>query len=248
MIILEGFLIGLAGSLHCIGMCGPIALLIPTSKNPLVKFFQIITYNFGRVLTYSVFGFFFGLLGKGFRIAEVAQYVSIITGTTIIIIALATLFSNNKLANSANKLFSNLFSPIKKIFSKSLRNEKKNLLAIGILNGFLPCGLVYGALLLTINANSITESVLVMAAFGIGTIPLMMLFMYFKSFINSKFNFNKIVPFVILIMVIFLVLRGMNLGIPYVSPKINKKGDTEIMDGCCSVEDQKPVLNFEEKI
>lgn len=238
MIILEGFLIGLAGSLHCIGMCGPIALLIPTSKNPYRKFFQIITYNLGRVITYSIFGLLFGILGKGFRIAEISQYVSIVTGGIIIIIALATLFSNNKLANSSNKLFSILFSPIKRLFAKLLGKEKKNLLAIGLLNGFLPCGLVYGALLLTLNASSVTESIFVMAAFGLGTIPLMMLFMYFKSFLSSKFNFNKIVPFVILMMGILLVLRGMGLGIPFVSPPSKKINNIEVIGDCCSAENK----------
>jgi len=236
--IWAGFLIGFFGSLHCIGMCGPIALMIPTSKNPIHKFIQIITYNFGRVVTYSLFGLVFGLLGKGIRLAEASQYVSIVTGVIIIIIAIATLFSNNKLANSANQFFSKLFNPFKKLFSRLLGKEKKNLLAIGILNGFLPCGLVYVAIGTALNANSVTESVLTMAAFGIGTVPLMMFFMYFKSFLSSKFNFNKIVPYVILIMGILLVMRGMGLGIPLISPPSKKINNVEVIGDCCSTDKQ----------
>ena len=107
--IFQGFLIGLLGSLHCIGMCGPIALMIPTSQNPFLKFFQIITYNFGRVLTYSFFGLFFGLLGETFRIIEIQQYVSIGVGVILIIIVLGTLFSYNKGANKANKYITKIF-------------------------------------------------------------------------------------------------------------------------------------------
>ena len=136
MNLAEGFLIGFLGSIHCIGMCGPIALMIPTSKNPFLKFFQIITYNLGRVLTYSLFGLFFGLIGESVRMMEIQQIVSIAVGIILIVIVIATLFSYHKVANKANKFVTKLFDPIKKRFGKLLGRERKNLLAIGILNGF----------------------------------------------------------------------------------------------------------------
>lgn len=237
--IWQGFLIGLLGSLHCIGMCGPIALMIPTSKNPLLKFFQIITYNFGRVLTYSFFGLFFGLLGETFRIIEIQQYVSIVVGVLLIVIVLGTLFSYNKGANQANQYITKIFSPIQTKLSKVLGKERKNLLAIGILNGFLPCGLIYFALAASITANSIAGSIGFMAAFGMGTLPAMMAFMYFKSAINKRINIKKIVPYALLIMGLLLVVRGMNLGIPYLSPEIQKnEQNEEVLGGCCSAENQ----------
>ena len=235
----EGFLIGFLGSIHCIGMCGPIALMIPTSKNPFLKFFQIITYNFGRVLTYSLFGVIFGLIGESVRFMEIQQIVSIAVGSILILIVLGTLFSYNKAANKANKLVTKLFDPIKNRFGKLLGKERKNLLAIGILNGFLPCGLIYFALAASITSQSIFGSTLFMAAFGLGTIPAMLIFMYFKSAINQKINLQKIVPYMLLAMGMLLVMRGMNLGIPYLSPEIKKTENNEAtMSGCCSAENQ----------
>lgn len=237
--IWSGFLLGIVGSLHCVGMCGPIALIIPTSNNPVLKFFQIITYNFGRVLTYSMFGLVFGLLGETLRLAEIQQYVSIIVGVLIILIVIGTLFSYHKGANKANKIVTSLFSPIKNKLGKLIRKERKNLLGIGIMNGFLPCGLIYIALSSSLAASSIAESVGFMAAFGLGTIPAMLSVMYFRSLINSKVNISKVVPYMMLVVGFMLVLRGMNLGIPYLSPEIQKtEMGEETLGGCCSADKQ----------
>ena len=239
MNLIEGFLIGFLGSIHCIGMCGPIALMIPTSKNPFQKFIQISSYNGGRILTYSLFGLFFGLLGESFRIMEIQQYISVIVGTVLILIVIGTLLSYHKGANKANKLVTRLFNPIKKSFGKYLGQKRKNLLALGILNGFLPCGLIYFALAASLTANSIGGSISFMIAFGIGTLPAMVFFMYFKSVINKKINVSKLVPYMLLVMGFILVLRGMNLGIPYISPEIQKtETEQEVLGGCCKVEKQ----------
>lgn len=235
----SGFLLGIVGSLHCVGMCGPIALIIPTSRNSVLKFFQIITYNFGRVLTYSLFGLVFGLLGETLRLAEIQQYVSIVVGVLIILIVLGTLLSYHKGANKANKIVTSIFNPIKTRLSKLIGKERKNLLGIGIMNGFLPCGLIYIALSTSLAAESIAESVGFMVAFGIGTIPAMLSVMYFRSLINSKVNVSKVVPYMMLIVGFMLVLRGMNLGIPYLSPEIQKTElGEEKLGGCCSTDKQ----------
>lgn len=235
--LFEGFLIGLLGSLHCIGMCGPIALLIPTSKNPVLKFIQIITYNFGRVLTYSMFGLLFGLLGETFRLAKIQQSTSVAIGIILIISVLLSFTSINP-SNKLNKFAIKLFSPIKKSLGKLLGANRKNLLLIGVLNGFLPCGLIYFALAGALTASSVQNSVFFMALFGIGTIPAMMFFMYFKSFINAKINVRRIVPYMLLVMGFLLVLRGMNLDIPYLSPVDKQVNGTTTLGGCCA-SDQK---------
>ena len=237
--IWQGFLIGFVGSLHCFGMCGPIALMIPTSQIPVLKFFQIITYNFGRVLTYSFFGLVFGLIGETIRLAEIQQYVSIIVGVLIVLIVLGTLFSYHQGANKANQFVTSIFNPVKKKLGTVLGKERKNLFSIGILNGFLPCGLIYIALSTALTTNSIGESIGFMAAFGIGTIPAMLSVMYFRGIINKKVNMGKVVPYMMLVVGLMLVLRGMNLGIPYLSPEIQKTAqNTEVLGGCCSADKQ----------
>ena len=237
--IWSGFILGFVGSLHCIGMCGPIALAIPTSQNPFLKFFQIITYNFGRVLTYSLIGLGAGLLGESFRITKIQQYTSIVIGVLLILIVLGTLLSYHKGANKANRIVSKIFSPIKNLLGKFLMKERKNLLAIGILNGFLPCGLIYFAFASAISTGSILESSLYMAFFGLGTIPAMMGLMYFKNIITKKINLAKIVPYALLVMGVLLVMRGMDLNIPYLSPskQMNEQG-VEVLGGCCSADGQ----------
>lgn len=237
--LLEGFLIGLLGSLHCIGMCGPIALLIPTSKKPVLKFIQIITYNLGRVLTYSMFGLVFGLLGESLRLAKIQQYTSVVIGLVLIVIVVMSFFSSSS-ESKLNKLTMRLFNPVKKQLGKLLTQNRKNLLLIGVLNGFLPCGLIYFALAASLTTSSITNSVIFMALFGLGTLPAMMFFMYFKSYINAKINVKRIVPYMLLAMGVLLVLRGMNLGIPYVSPKVNQTENSTSLEGCCSNKEQAP--------
>ena len=240
--ITTGFILGLLGSLHCIGMCGPIALIIPTSKNPVKKFTQILTYNFGRVLTYSLFGLIFGLLGESFRFIRIQQYVSIIIGLLLVTIVLVSLFTKMKQESKANRLILTVFSPVKKQLGKFLKKDRKNLLAIGILNGFLPCGLIYFALASSLTTNSIGGSVVFMALFGFGTFPAMIAVMYLRNHLNNSPKFTKIVPYMLLIMGVLLVMRGMNLGIPIVSPKIETTANnTETLGGCCTTD-----MQFEE--
>ena len=77
--------IGLVGSLHCIGMCGPIALALPLKgKSNIQRTFGLLLYNSGRILTYALFGTLFGLLGKSFHLAGLQRQVSVFLGALII--------------------------------------------------------------------------------------------------------------------------------------------------------------------
>ena len=71
--------LGLAGSFHCIGMCGPIAFVIPVDRSSKSRMiFQIFLYNLGRIITYSLIGVLFGLIGKGLYLAGFQQRLSIL--------------------------------------------------------------------------------------------------------------------------------------------------------------------------
>ena len=62
--------LGLAGSFHCIGMCGPIAFVLPINRSSKTSlFYQIFLYHFGRLLSYSMIGLLFGFIGKGLYLA-----------------------------------------------------------------------------------------------------------------------------------------------------------------------------------
>lgn len=214
--------LGFLGSFHCIGMCGPIALALPVhQKPPVLKYFLILLYNFGRIVTYSLFGLLAGVVGESFAIAGLQQSLSIAIG----LILLATVFLSFNYSFSGYGFFLWLKSKLSRLFSKSTQSS---LFIIGLLNGFLPCGLVYAALAGAAATGDIVKGALFMAAFGLGTVPMMFALPVIGHSISflRKNGIRKIVPVVVTVMALLLILRGLNLGIPYVSPAINHSGKT----------------------
>jgi len=85
----SAIILGFLGSLHCVGMCGPIAFVLPLDRaQPVKKFFQLFTYHSGRLMSYGFLGLLFGLVGKGLFISGLQQKLSIITGVLMIVIIL----------------------------------------------------------------------------------------------------------------------------------------------------------------
>ncbi|OXA76053.1 hypothetical protein SAMN05444397_101458 [Flavobacterium aquidurense] len=216
----SAFILGLISSLHCIGMCGPIAMMLPVDhQNEAKKVTQIVTYHLGRLTAYATIGMIFGLLGRGFFLAGLQQNLSIFIGVAMIIAVLIP-----------EKVFSryNFSKPVYRIISKiksSLGSQFKNrsyksLFTIGLLNGFLPCGMVYVALFGAIAMQSAGFGILYMLLFGLGTIPLMTTVVYLHSLIKLPFRnkIQKAIPYVAFIIGVLFILRGLGLGIPYVSP------------------------------
>ena len=214
------FLFGLLSSFHCVGMCGPIAMMLPVDhQNATRKAFQVATYHIGRLSAYTIIGLLFGALGKGFFLAGMQQQLSIAVGILMIVFILVP---ERKLAQY------NFSKPIYKVISKvktALRKQFKNksyssLFTIGLLNGFLPCGMVYVALFGAIAMQSVFQGALYMALFGLGTMPLMSVVIYVNAFITPTFR-NKIqtlIPYVAVCIGFLFILRGLGLGIPYISP------------------------------
>lgn len=211
---------GLISSLHCIGMCGPIAMMLPVDhKNPTKKALQILTYHLGRLTAYSFLGLAFGLLGKGLFIAGFQQNISIAVGVLMIIIAIVP-----------EKVFAqyNFSKPIYKVISSiksSLGNQFKRktfdaLFSIGFLNGLLPCGLVYAALFGAIAMQNEVLGVAYMLLYGIGTIPLMSVVVYASGFMSIplRSKLQRIIPIITIGIGILFILRGLSLGIPFISP------------------------------
>ena len=225
--ILAAFFIGLVGSLHCIGMCGPIAIALPVPDSNNLSFFTgRILYNLGRVVTYSFLGVVFGLLGGRIALAGAQQVVSIILGVIIIIAVLLPQKYKNYFAQhpAIQKLAQPLKSNIGLLFSKGTFSA---MFLIGILNGFLPCGLVYVALAGAIASGDAISGAAVMILFGLGTVPAMFVATIFGKFINVgiRTKIRKAVPVLAIILGVIFVLRGMNLGIPYLSPRLSAQTD-----------------------
>ncbi len=219
--LLSALVLGLMGSLHCIGMCGPIAFVLPVDRSSSTKkVFQIFTYHFGRLLAYGIIGMLFGIIGKGLYLFGMQQKLSIIVGAAmILIVVLPYKFLGNF---SISKPLYRIIGRVKSSLGQALKRKTADtFLTIGFLNGFLPCGLVYMAVLGAIAAGNPINGAFYMVVFGIGTLPLMTIAVYFGSFLKGgvKARVRKLVPIFVALVGLLFILRGMGLGIPYVSPK-----------------------------
>lgn len=212
--------LGLASSLHCVGMCGPIAFSL--GLNPENKFdftARNLTYQLGRVTTYSVLGTLLGIIGYGASFAGLQNPLSIFAG--LMMILMAVLPKNLGADNLGMKPFSRLMYKIKTGLGNFLRKKNYSSLYItGLLNGLLPCGAVYAALTGSVAMGSIAGGALFMFFFGLGTIPLMFASVLAGNVVSlqTRQKILKILPYLMIVLGILFILRGLNLDIFLISP------------------------------
>jgi len=217
------FFIGLFGSIHCIGMCGPLAFSIPVGENKWwVVVYDKLLYNIGRIVTYSLLGLLVGFIGKQLWIYGFQQGVSLLSGLLIIIAGFTRLL---KIRLSGNRFLSRLVLPVNKLLSYALRHHSGHFI-IGLINGLLPCGFVYLALAGALNTQTPVMAATFMFWFGVGTFPLMLLATISSGFIGSvvRRRINRVIPYVMVCLGFWFVLRGLNLNIPYLSPAKQSSG------------------------
>ena len=217
---ISAILFGLLGSFHCIGMCGPIAFMLPVDRTSQPKrVLQVTVYHIGRMISYGILGLLFGLLGKGFYFFGFQQYLSIIIGVVMILIIVLPSKAVNKF--SLAKPFYKLLSGVKNRLGKELKKKRTDtFFTIGFLNGFLPCGLVYMAIFGSIAAGNAIDGSLYMMLFGLGTVPLMTAFIFLGNFATGlvRKRIQQFIPIAVVIVGTLFILRGLGLGIPYISP------------------------------
>jgi uncharacterized protein len=211
------FLLGFVGSAHCAGMCGPLALALPGGGARPTFVAGRLLYNLGRMLTYMLMGALFGLLGQGFALAGLQRWVSLVLGVVILV----GVFFSPRFAHAVPvaRFVGWLKSTLGRLFQQ---RALTSLFGIGVLNGLLPCGLVYVACAGATATGSVLRGVDYMIAFGLGTVPMMLAL----SLVGAKLQFilrlrlQRLIPVSLAIVGALLLLRGMALGIPYVSPKL----------------------------
>lgn len=218
--LFTALIFGLISSLHCIGMCGPIAMMLPVDhNNPTKKALQIMTYHLGRIFAYALLGLAFGLLGKGLYLAGMQQQISIGVGVMMIVIALVPerIFAKYNFSKPVYKVISNLKTSLGKQFKKKSFDA---LFSIGFLNGLLPCGMVYAALFGAIAMQNVALGMSYMMLYGLGTVPMMSLVVYASGFISNSWRnqLQRVIPVVTVFLGILFIVRGMGLGIPFISP------------------------------
>jgi sulfite exporter TauE/SafE len=225
MFLLAALSLGFLGSFHCVGMCGPIALAIPARRTSRFSAFRdSLIYNAGRIIAYAFMGFLFGLLGQGFALAGWQSWLSIVLGT-LLLLAVLLPARTFRIHPRLFRLLEKLKAQVRKQFGIQ---TTRSLLLIGILNGFLPCGLVYLGIAGAVATGDIAQGALFMAVFGLGTFPAMLTVSALKNYMGTRSRqfIRKTVPVFVGLMALLLILRGMNLGIAYLSPSIETSGGT----------------------
>ncbi len=230
---LAALTLGFLGSFHCIGMCGPITLALPLQQpSVLSRLIGAALYNIGRAVTYAVFGLLFGALGQSFVIGGYQQALSIGVGSFLLLAVLlpsqwVSRFSITRPLYCAGE---RLKKGLRYLFGQK---SHTSVFLIGLLNGLLPCGLVYMGLAGAIATGNAFNGALFMLLFGIGTFPAMLMLSFGGNLlkISVRQKIRKSVPLVVFLMGLLLILRGMNLGIPYLSPELSRTG--RVVNSCC---------------
>lgn len=221
--IVTGLLFGLLGSLHCVGMCGPLLLALPLKENQRLA--GQILYHSGRILFYNLMGVLLSLFGVSLKYTGLHEFFSLSIGILMILGFFIFFFGKSLINNSFGKTW--LLTKIK-IFWRSFFETKSiiYLPVIGFLNGMLPCGFVYIALGFSLMFNSSLDTLLYMMSFGLGTVPALIGISYFSQILSVPLRqkVQLVVPFATVIVGILLILRGLSLDIPYLSPVLNRMG------------------------
>ena len=220
-LVVGAFSLGLITNLHCIGMCGPIAMALPLNrKSKWTVAGGITSYSVGRSIGYAFLGVIVGLIGVSANLLGVLQWVSIISGVLIIVFAWGHFIGTATRGTFINKWVMKAMAKL--LRNKSQKSKPTRLMGIGLINAFLPCGMVYFALVAALSTGSMTNSILFMFVFGIGTLPGFIFLGALKDMFAKLRFFNKqiVLASLISILGVFMVLRGMNLGIPFISPKM----------------------------
>ena len=220
-LIISAIGLGFASGFHCIGMCGPIALSMGLTKKQATNYYlQNLTYQFGRIFTYSLLGTLLGIVGQGFEMAGFQQYLTIAVGILLILMAIFS-FGGNDFASKIPFL-SKFLLKVKMNLGKLLQKaDYRSRFTTGILNGFLPCGMVYMALTASLAAGGIWQGASFMALFGLGTLPFMFAVVLLGNLMTTAFRIKilKFVPVLMIVLGGLFILRGLEIGIPYISPK-----------------------------
>jgi len=220
-IFVAGFSLGLVSSLHCVGMCGPLLMSLPLQNLSVARRrIALATYHTGRLLVYAALGGISGLLGRHIYLAGFQQALSIGLGTLILLwMAVRHLMP----ARGGSIVLRKLFSPLEVLIIRLWRSpSRQGFILLGMANGLLPCGMVYLAVAGAFALPQAGESIAFMLFFGAGTLPALLALHYSRHWFGAgtRATARKAIPALIVLMGILLILRGLDLGIPFISPAL----------------------------
>ena len=206
------FFAGVVGSVHCVGMCGGFACALCAARDRSLWRRQLL-YNVGRVSTYVCFG---GLAGAAGAIVTqhgavwgimTQRLLAVFSGALLIVIALQ--FFGYRLSvriGQAARLIDNLASGLRAV-ARSPRLTAP--LALGVLNGFLPCPLVYAFALQAAATTEVLPGMGVMAAFGLGTFPAMLFMGFGGAALGTRLRRAYVAGALLLVLGVVTLARAM---------------------------------------
>jgi sulfite exporter TauE/SafE len=213
--LISAFFLGLLSSLHCVGMCGPLVLALPTRElSHARRVLAGLSYHGGRILVYTLAGAFFGVFGRGIYLAGWQQQFSILLGVGIVLFALFDRFRPRRFL---------LLAPLQQAISRLWNAPgRAKFFLLGMANGLLPCGMVYLAIAGALTRSQVLESAGFMACFGFGTLPLLLVLQYTGQRLGLpvRAQLRRVIPAITILVGLLLILRGLDLGIPLLSPAL----------------------------
>lgn len=210
------FTIGLFGSLHCVGMCGPIALALPHGgQGRWLSAWKILLYNLGRTTTYVLLGLLVGLLGEGLFLAGAQRWLSVGAGVMLLVVAVFSIPVESRLVGWP--LVGRGYLWLKNALAKMLgRRSQFAFFQTGLLNGILPCGLVYMAIVGAVTMGSAVGGASYMLVFGLGTVPLMLATALAGRLVSLKMRngLKRLHPAFLVALAALFILRGLRFDVP----------------------------------
>lgn len=221
--IIAGLTFGFVGSIHCVGMCGPLAMSLPGAGAARWRYLgERLIYNLGRAVTYTLLGGLFGALGLLVALAGYQQWLSLGIGVIMVLSVLVPWVQRRvgQLEQGAGSYLRYVVGPIQSLYR---RGGAWAMLGVGILNGFLPCGFVYAALATAVTAGSVSTSMTFMAAFGLGTLPAMWVVSTAKRLASTEWRMRlqRWMPVGVALVGVLLIVRGLSLGV-FLSPDLRE--------------------------
>jgi len=205
--LLTALTTGLVGSLHCVGMCGPLAMALPVGRLPHAqRALGVGTYHLARLTAYATVGATFGLAGQGLLLMGLQRPLSI--GAGLFLLAW-TLWARGRFGSLITAKSTRwIVGPIGHLLQEP---AWYSFTALGFLNGLLPCGFVYVALAGAITTGNAADSAIYMAIFGAGTVPALLLVRAVPSLfpLNLRRRFTRLMPIMAVCVAVLLLARGL---------------------------------------
>lgn len=209
--IATAFLIGLAGSLHCVGMCSPLVMAVSSLTKSHVA--NRLMYNGGRLLTYGMLGAMVGALGGIAGLTEMQNLLSTLMGMLLILFGVVGI--GHFRVPFVLPAMLHISAKLKSLFNKQIQSRSRvSMILLGAINGLLPCGLTYFALSSCIILPGATEGFTFMMVFGLGTLPAMVgLPALLRALVSSKLiRVQRFTAMVMIALGCLLVVRSAYFG------------------------------------